>query len=144
MGKFVLQRQVRSENHNRKYNRFKQYGISGLQFTATLTVASFAMTGAGQALPFKKSCSSMQSHFNAIEWKENTYFTQFENKEINIQDSQITCSDGYITVRTPMGTKICKALIAYNIDGTSQWSALNNGRWFNGRYYQGANDCRWR
>lgn len=92
-----------------------------------------------KALPFKKSCNSMQSYFNSQKWKDETkvIFQGFQSKtfeEVFPEEPlnhRYRCASGYITEISPMGTFVCTGDIGY-------WAKIDK------KSYIGNSDCRWK
>lgn len=108
-----------------------------LSLIAASSIFIVGLPKPAQALPFKTNCASMQSYFNKIRWEESTKFSGFESKTMRpvenlngIKPNSGACTNGYITLSSPMGTRVCKGTMWYS-DGSSSFS-VNEG------------ECRWK
>ncbi len=88
-----------------------------------------------QALPFKKTCSSMQQYFNAMKWKVPTSFSGFESSNMyQIEENlglrnAFMCEGGFAVEKSPMGVKVCdKVTLFYDIGGNFAPVSWNNTR----------------
>ena len=87
------------------------------------------------AAPFHLNCSSMQSYANA-RWRDNpkkTTFQNFENIQMYISDSLLSCKGGFIREASPLGVRVCEIKLEYSLDGKITWEALSGER----------TACRW-
>jgi len=100
-------------------------------FFAFSALVVSALPQPAQALPFAKSCASMQAYLNAKQWKVPTKLQGFENSNFSLNDPfsnkrfYAFCDGGYITENSPMGRKVCQGSITYHYDGAYKWSSIN-------------------
>ena len=131
-------------------------------FAAFSALVVCALPQPAKALPFKKSCASMQSYFNSIKWSVPTKFEGFagqsfnydhvtpeqeenakKNKTVGMYAREIVrCGDGYITESSPMGKKVCLGGMTYTKIGNRRpdvtWQA------WNGPNYGNVLQCRYK
>lgn len=102
-------------------------------FLLFLLPAFFVFTGnKAIALPFDENCASMekyaQAKFTANKSKSKVTFSDFSYRELeNPFDDLLVCNHGYTTISSPMGTKVCFGVIAYEKSTISY--TVNNYRW---------------
>lgn len=110
-------------------------------FIASIPLLLAAIPQPAKALPFRNNCASMQSYANSLKWSTSTKFMGFENvqPDINMNDWMI-CSNGFVQETSPMGTRICRAVMSYSTilrvgaGAGFHWSALNGK----------SSSCRWK
>jgi len=84
------------------------------------------------ALPFARSCASLQNYLNALPWDNPTKIHGFENKTFNWSDNDgaVTyhCNRGYVTINDPRGTEVCIADIWYSEPDRSKGISISDWR----------------
>jgi hypothetical protein len=76
---------------------------------------SFALVAPqrAQALPFYQTPESMAQYFNTLSWQSGDKL-YFQNLHNCFGDSKgYICNSGYVTVRSPKGTKVCDVYVSY-------------------------------
>ena len=60
----------------------------------------------------------MQAYLNTRTWRNPTKLEGFENQYFYTYNNNAWCYNGYITEKSPMGTRVCKGNVYYNLNGT--------------------------
>ena len=112
---------------------------------SALCVPSFVVFSPekAHALPFRYDCASMQEYANSIKWTNPTRFSGFQNLSIQQQSDISSCMGGYAKETSPMGTRVCTAVLSYNAGG-GVYSSSGYKRGMTWVPYQAnSSNCRW-
>lgn len=115
-------------------NPIKSY-ISTLAGSALTLVALASIPMEAHAFPFAENCSSMEKYYNTRSWSTKTSFSGFSSARWYSTDTYATCEGGYVTETSPMGTRVCYAMLSYMEQaGGAMWHSAEPAK----------EHCRWK